>query len=220
MIAEVGLEQFNIRELARRADVAQKTLYNAFGNKDGIISSAILQFVEELISASRDDEEHPSLQETLRYMIFINHRLLSIRSYLVVLVNINNSPNMDADVREIVHGLGRTPNLALGKVLEAAGELAPTITPDRFAERLTSFIFAAHTDWCVGYVADSEMIAWTCESYLIGYAGLTCGDAKKEAEDWLHAIRTNSPQWTQLSSSAATPVKQNRRRGRPAKDAD
>ena len=36
LLAESGLEKFSIRTLCKRADVAQRTLYNAFHNRDRI----------------------------------------------------------------------------------------------------------------------------------------------------------------------------------------
>ena len=37
LIRERGLDGFNIRELCRRAEVAQRTVYNAFGSKENTI---------------------------------------------------------------------------------------------------------------------------------------------------------------------------------------
>src|SRR3954453_14424586 len=41
VIEEHGIENLSMRELCKRANVAQRTLYNAFGSKDLIVGLAI-----------------------------------------------------------------------------------------------------------------------------------------------------------------------------------
>jgi TetR/AcrR family transcriptional regulator, cholesterol catabolism regulator len=198
MIAEVGHDNFSIRELARRAGVAQKTLYNAFDSKDGIVSSAIVQFAHELVATAGTDEANPSLAGTLQRMVHINTRLLNIRAYMVALISIHNSPSVSADLRLTVRVLARTPNLRFGALLHERKMLAPHITPEIFAERLASFVFAGQTDWSAGYVSDSGMIPWVCEGYLMGFCGLTIGEAKDEGQKWLETVRANDPAWSSM----------------------
>src|SRR5262245_5568967 len=83
LIAKVGHENFSVRELARRANVAQKTLYNAFGSKEAIVTSAIVQYARDLRDTVERDQVHPSLETTLERMIHINSRNLHKRSYIV-----------------------------------------------------------------------------------------------------------------------------------------
>jgi AcrR family transcriptional regulator len=198
MIAEAGHENFSIRELARRAGVAQKTLYNAFGSKAGIVSSAIVQFAQDLLTRIDVDEEHPSLRNSLTRMVYFNHNAVKVRSYMIALMAITNSPTADPEIGAVVRSLSTVPNLRLARVLAAAGELADGITPEIFAERIVSFINAAHTDWCVGRISDSRFLAHVCECFLIGFIGLTGGAAREEAEVWLTSIRTHSDPWESL----------------------
>jgi AcrR family transcriptional regulator len=203
MIAEVGHENFSIRELAKRAGVAQKTLYNAFDSKDGIVSAAIVQFAHELVATAKTDEEHPSLEGTLRRMVHINSRMLAIRSYLVALISINNLPSVSDEVRLTVRVLARSPNLRFGKLLQSRKMLAPHITPAIFAERTASVVFGSQTDWSSGFVTDGDMISWVAEGYLIAFCGLTVGDARKEAETWLDSVRERDGAWTSMLQGRA-----------------
>src|SRR3546814_17808545 len=41
LVNEAGLEGFSMREISKRANVAPKTLYNAFGDRDRLIACAI-----------------------------------------------------------------------------------------------------------------------------------------------------------------------------------
>jgi AcrR family transcriptional regulator len=198
LIAETGYENFSIRELARRAKVAEKTLYNAFGSKEGIVCSAFVQFAQDHLKKIDLAGTSPSLASTLERMVHFNTQNFQMRSYLVAIMAINNSPTAEPTVRQTVRNLSVEPNVQLGNVLHERKRLAEFITPRIFAERLASFIGAAHTDWCVGNVPDSSMVEWICESYLIGFAGLTTGTAKREAQQWIAAIRAHGSRWTEL----------------------
>src|SRR3546814_10613284 len=48
LLAEAGEPGFNIRELSRRAGVSSRTLYHAFGGRDGILGHAIAEHIEAL----------------------------------------------------------------------------------------------------------------------------------------------------------------------------
>ncbi len=48
LLAEQGQSGFNIRELSRRAEVSSRTLYHAFGDKEGILAHAVTTYVEGL----------------------------------------------------------------------------------------------------------------------------------------------------------------------------
>src|SRR3546814_15418615 len=48
LLAEAGEPGFNIRELSRRAGVSSRTLYHAFGGRDGILGHAIAEPTQAL----------------------------------------------------------------------------------------------------------------------------------------------------------------------------
>ena len=50
MIGSDGLENFNMRDLGKKADVSTRTIYNAFGSKETVIALAIYTFFEKLES--------------------------------------------------------------------------------------------------------------------------------------------------------------------------
>lgn len=213
IIAEVGYDNFSIRKLASCADVAQKTLYNAFGSKDGIISCAIIQFAEEMTGDAGTDEAHPSLEGSLRRMLFINSRVMRVRSYLVALMSIHNSPTATPEIRKTVRNLAVEPSQRLAIALGDAGLIAPYVDVVSFSERLAGFIMAGQTDWALGYVPDEKFLDWMCEGFLIGFCGLTIGRAKAEGEEWLVALRSRSARWTELlESTRAESARGNKRR--------
>src|SRR3546814_8156843 len=66
LLAEAGEPGFNIRELSRRAGVSSRTLYHAFGGRDGILGHAIAEHIE------RSEEHTSELQSLMRisYAVF------------------------------------------------------------------------------------------------------------------------------------------------------
>ncbi len=47
LILDKGIDDFTVKELSLRAEVAEKTLYNTFGSKDAIIARAFDHFLED-----------------------------------------------------------------------------------------------------------------------------------------------------------------------------
>lgn len=78
LISECGIDGFNLGDLSRRAQVAQKTLYNSFGSKEALISAAFDYFLEEqglrFPAHEIHDLEGIITQLHLRCRDFINNR--------------------------------------------------------------------------------------------------------------------------------------------------
>src|SRR5688500_15915675 len=79
LIAETGLSGFSVRELAHRAGIAQKTLYNAFGSKENVIALAIRQYMDDFNARMTTRFDHGTLEERLEKLIKVHSRNVQIR---------------------------------------------------------------------------------------------------------------------------------------------
>ena len=78
MIAERGIERFSIRELCRRADVAQRTLYNAFHSKDRVIALAIREAYEDVNNALRNSTSAETLDGIIDRLVAVSRRNMKV----------------------------------------------------------------------------------------------------------------------------------------------
>ena len=73
MIAETDSIDFSLEELCARAGVAKNTIYNAFGNKENVIASAIQQYIEDfsasVTSANRANSDATANAATKLYSL-------------------------------------------------------------------------------------------------------------------------------------------------------
>src|SRR3546814_14879486 len=65
LVNEEGLEGFSMREISKRANVAPKTLYNAFGDRDRLIGCAI----REVYDAVRQNVQFRTSDRTLEGLL-------------------------------------------------------------------------------------------------------------------------------------------------------
>ena len=98
MIAEGGIENFSIRALCRRADVAQRTLYNAFHDKDRIIALAIRQAYDEVNQFIRYRTSADTLEGIVDRLISVNQRNLRAPHYTRAVTSIYFALNTSTDI--------------------------------------------------------------------------------------------------------------------------
>jgi TetR/AcrR family transcriptional regulator, cholesterol catabolism regulator len=206
MISESGYESFNVRELARRAGVAQRTLYNAFGSRENIIISAIYQYSDDFAEHTHYVHLGHTLLGRLERAIKVHSRNLQIRPYTTAVMAIYNSASSDRTIRQAISKLSDDSLRPFADHLVARRQLAANVTPQAVCERITRFCYCSLSAWCVGEIADADMVEAICETLVMAVAVSTRGAVKREAEDWLQHIRGRSPAWKALKTASSTPV--------------
>ena len=159
LLDEAGVDGFTIRELSRRAGVAQRTLYNVFGSKEDIVASAI-----ELHFTSRLGELPPpgagsDIEAYLARMDAVLDRAMRLRRYSTAMVAVFFSPGVD---RRIYDSLRRISETGSGSWVRRAVEdrlLAP-LTPldqERLSNLLVNMGYANITDWAAERISGDEL---------------------------------------------------------------
>jgi len=206
MIAETGLSGFSVRELANRAGIAQKTLYNAFGSKENVIALAIRQYMDEFNSRMTTRFERGTLEERLEKLIKVHSRNVQIRPYTTAIMAVYNSFTADPAIRRVIRHVSEEGLRPFAEALLAKKEFAPGVTLDGFIQLQTTNIYATLTDWCVGEIPDEELVDRIAETYLCGVVSSTKGKIRGEAQRWLEDLREKRPSWTALRKLAEVPA--------------
>lgn len=210
LIAERGIDGFNIRELCRRADVAQRTLYNAFENKDRIVALAIWETYTEVNQRMRYRTSPETLEGILDRLISVNSRNLRARNYTKAVTSLYFSPTTSPDV---LHTLREMAVLDLRQWLRRVheeGGLAEWAVREELEVNFINLEYATINDWACGRISDEEYIRRLVEAVLLLVIGATVGAARDEAAKALATIRREGklpefpkPVFVPLPNSAA-----------------
>lgn len=203
MISELGYENFSIRELARRAKVAQRTLYNAFGSRENIIVSAIYQYQQDFNEQVTYGHLGHTLLGRLERLVKVHSRNLQIRPYTTAVMAVYNSQFSDPSIRRGILKLSNDGILPYAEHLAACRMLADGVTAEAYVSTLTRQLYATLSSWCLGEVPDENMIEAMVETFLVLTYASTRGATKRDAARWLSLVRLRAPDWIELRASAA-----------------
>jgi AcrR family transcriptional regulator len=203
IIFESGIDGFSIRELCSRADVAQRTIYNAFGSKEGVIAHAIRQyqmdFYKRIVCKFRPD----TLEGRMELLIRVHSRNTQIKPYTRAIMSVYYSTTAHRAIRDAIRGLNADNLRPLCERLTREAQFAPGVSTDSFMQLAISSSYAVLLDWCVGDLNDDELVDRICENFLVMMVGSTCGETRLGAERWLEDLRDQRPSWLALRELAA-----------------
>lgn len=183
LLGEEGIEGFTITKLSRRADVAQRTLYNSLGSREEIIGRAISEHYASLTRLLPPFAGR-TIDEYVNRASLISGFVVQLRSYASAMVSVFFSPNVDP---RIYDRLNQIPEQAYGEVLalmEAAGIARPPSDRERVlaARRMSHLSYALVSDWAAGRLSDDEFRARSPLCPLWAYYPLMLPEARAHAD--------------------------------------
>lgn len=207
LIAETGYANFNIRDLCARAGIAQKTLYNAFGGKDNVISAAIQEFLIEFNERTAFRFPGDTLDGVLEGTLRVQAENMRVAAYTRAIVAVFYSSTGSDFVRRSIRETCNRWNTPFVKAVEDANGLAAGVSPEWFSQLIVSSSFSVTSDWCSGEIPDEAFLDRAAETLLIVVAGATRGKVNLQARRWLEDLRENRASWVSLRSLTAHPDK-------------
>lgn len=190
MIAEVGLDGFSVRTLCRNADVAQRTLYNAFQSKDRLIALAIREAYEDVNRYMRYRTSADTLEGIVDRLMSVNTRNLRARNYTKAVVSLYFSPSISPDIWNALRAM---VFLNLRQWLDRLVRerlLKPWVDVDQAAADFANIEYATINDWAVGRLEDEDYVPRLITSVLTYAIAITDGPANAEAIAMMERIRT------------------------------
>jgi len=203
LIAECGIAGFNVRDLCARAHIAQKTLYNAFGSKESVISMAIRQYLADFMDRVDFTHDQTTLRGRLERYVKVHSRNIQIRPYTTAIMSVYNSPTADPSIRGAIREVAEAALRPYADAVAQRRNFAAGLDPDRYLQMSVTTQYAVLTDWCVGEIPDERLVERMCEMFLVILEGATVGATRREAGDWLRQVRAGSEAWTALRRQAA-----------------
>jgi AcrR family transcriptional regulator len=173
-LVAAGGEPITMQAVARRADMALRTLYNHFPGRGALLSAAYLRHAAQTraaVEAVAAPDAGP--QEQLRHIIeayYAGYARMGTR--LTALLSVRGDPELDEQVRAIRAWRRRL----LGDVVGAARRSGALAAPARDAVAV-AFTMTSHAAWLT----------------LVEELGRTAGDATRVAADALNAALFRTP---------------------------
>lgn len=182
LINEGGLEGFSMRELSKRANVALKTLYNAFGERDRLIGLAI----REVYDALRDNVKFKTSDKTLPGLldraIMLNRGNLKARNYAKAVATIYFAPGTHPDLRDILQEMAVGNTSEWLQNLRTKGQLHDWVDIEHLTRHMANMEYGLILDWATGRVMDSEYLFRFAEIILFSAIAATKGEVYETAQ--------------------------------------
>lgn len=188
-VAEVGFEAFSMAEVARRADVAKRTIYNAFRSKEHFIAAAIAEYSEE--RSAGQTLRHPEGTPLWALERFIEPTLRAepIRDYVAAMMALYHAPGVDADVWAAIHKAAVARHRPLIEALAARGDLVDGVDAAEVIDDLARLKYALVHDWCRGWISHAESRDRQAAALLMLVRGIVRAEAQAPWTDLLARLR-------------------------------
>lgn len=102
IVSEEGLEAFNMRALAHRAEVSTKTIYNAFGSKEMVIALVIHAYFEEFRTTKEFRGNATSFGGALERNLASTLRAAQSPNYVRALITLFFSPTIHPAIHAVL----------------------------------------------------------------------------------------------------------------------
>lgn len=185
LIAEQGIQGFSIRELCRRAEVAQRTLYNAFHSKDRLIALAIREAYDYVDSHVHYRTSADTLDGILDRMIAVNTRNRGARNYTRAVTSLYFAADVSEDIWHVLRHMVFNNLMRWLHKVEASGGLRPGIGVNELAHNFANLEYSVINDWSQGRIKDEDYLPRLLRSFLCLAVGSMQGDARESAHAYL-----------------------------------
>lgn len=177
MMVESGADGMTMRELASRSDVSLRTLYNAFGNKEAVIVTAIRQYYDKFLRILSDGRDPYDFNWVLTGIIATNLRNQQIRDYLSSVVGLYFSMSAHEAIRLELRRAAAGFLVPWLELAQARRQLRRGTDITRTVSHIASLQYAINQDWLAGRMTDDMFVPTVLEAVLTHLAGCVRGVA-------------------------------------------
>lgn len=191
MIGEVGISNLSMDDVAKRSNVAKRTLYNAFQSKEHLIAMAISKYFEDYAVKIDYSTETATLDWMIERLVIVARRNIAIRNYTRALMNIYFSSAVDPEIRQAIHEIASKSHEPWVLELDRKGQLAPWIDAEDLIAMLVRLRYATAHAWAEGLIPDDQLVYELLRSFFTLMAGSTTGTARDEIITVLEGLEEN-----------------------------
>jgi len=191
IISEHGLAGVAMEDVAKRAGVAKRTIYNAFQSKERMIAAAIQQYFEDYAPPPACETQEETVDRMIERLAVVGRRNLRIGNYVRALMNIYYTHAVDPQIQRAIYGIAAQSHEPWIRTLERKRQLQPWASADDLVMSLVAYRYSIAFAWAEGRISDADFIITLVRGFLTFMAGATRGAARKEIEDRLTNLIQN-----------------------------
>lgn len=188
LIGEVGVANVSLDDVARRADVAKRTLYNVFLSKERLIATAIRQYFDDVVANIGFSAPPLSLDHMIERMLNMGIYSIKARNYARALMAVYHAPDTSPDIRAAIHCGAIDTHGPWIRLIAAKGQLQPWVEVDELIDCLVTLRFGVVNDWTLGLLEDRDFPEKLARAPLLLLAGATRGATREEVDEKLAAL--------------------------------
>ncbi|OCC23519.1 hypothetical protein MB02_10035 [Croceicoccus estronivorus] len=191
IISEQGIAGVAMEDVAQRAGVAKRTIYNAFQSKERMIAAAIQQYFDEYAEHLTYHTEEATVDWMIERLAVVARRNLKIRNYSRALMNIYFTHEVDPEIQQAIYAIAADSHEPWVRNLHSKRQLQPWIDPDELIMALVALRYSIAFSWVEGQIPDDQFIIVLTRSFLVHMAGATRGMARKAIDQRLSNLEEN-----------------------------
>jgi AcrR family transcriptional regulator len=184
-IEEGGIENLSVRELCKRADIAQRTLYNAFGSKDRVVGIAIRDHYLAQIGRMKFSTPDDSIDGVIERMARVSLRATRQKNYLKAILEVYFSSLPHPDIVDVTRDIARGNVMPWLLRLRSLGQMNPHLAIDEVADDMAELVLLIMRRWTVGQISGSAMQDQVIRGFLTLAIGAAIGKAQANASSLL-----------------------------------
>jgi AcrR family transcriptional regulator len=196
LIVARGEGGFTIRELSKRAKVAQRTLYNAFGDKESIIARAIEEHYAELFQEPTYRHKSVTAKSVLQNLEKSVRDIMATREYARSMVAVYFSPRAN---EKIYLALKHVAATGVRNWLDAARRknwIEEWYPVESMTDRYANAFMATIHDWLIGRIADEDLPRHIKTVFLLVILGASRSAQRTEITKLLNGLSSSKGRGT------------------------
>lgn len=179
LVGESGADGFTLKELGRRAQVSVTTIYNIFGDKEGLLAHALREFhagVKLTFPARASDLA--GFLETVRGTTEV---VIANRAYALALADLYFSRSLSTGLFEVIRGIPLTFLSHWLWLAESQNFMGSPADAEMAARSFANLEWGCIKDWGAGRIRDEELTSVRQRNFLIVAMAVGSGGIRQSA---------------------------------------
>ena len=182
MLEEVGYEGMTIRGLAKRAGVAQGTLYNLYGGKDGLVLAAVDDLMSQLTGAAVREAPSEGIDAIFAMSGIIGAQIEATPGYADAMTRILFHVGQDDPLVDVLFARSYPFLKSQLEVARKNGEVRPDIDTGLVARHLAGQQWGVVLLWMMGMIPLQDNGRERRRSELMTLIGIATDSGRKRLE--------------------------------------
>ena len=188
MLEEVGYEGMTIRSLAKRADVAQGTLYNLYGGKDGLVLAAVDELLSQLAGTAAEEPVSEGIDAIFAFSEIIGAQIKATPGYADAMTRVLFHVGSEDPLVDVLFARSYPFYKSQLEVAQANGDVRPEVDVDLVARHLVGQAWGVVLLWMMGMISLEDNGRERQRSELMTLMGVATDSAKKRLQRMLAAL--------------------------------